>query len=308
MKNNIEGKCITKLVTTLLYLRKVKTNRKTGLVPIYLRITLDGVRKEISLKRKVNLKDWDSKLQVVLGKSEEVLVLNAYLSGKKKEITKIYSLLYLSDKAITPQIIVDKLRGSNVKKETLLSLYGLFTVDFAEQVAAGERTEARLEKYGYCSEKIKGYLKYKFKVQDVSLEKLTLSFLEGFGRYLRIEESLAHNTVVGYCKMLKAILKFGVKHKILKVCPFSDYTESFVETKRVCLSDEEIARIEDMEFADTSLQRVKDLFLLSVYSGISYIDARNLNSSNLVQNLHGKDWLDYARQKSKEPVAALLLY
>ena len=47
-------------------LRKCKGDEKYGL--IYARITVDGERKEISIKEKIECNEWDSRREQVIGK------------------------------------------------------------------------------------------------------------------------------------------------------------------------------------------------------------------------------------------------
>ena len=63
----------------LLFLIKKSKIKANGTAPIYLRITINGKPKEIASKRYVVPDLWDSKLQKVIGKSEEVKSLNRYL-------------------------------------------------------------------------------------------------------------------------------------------------------------------------------------------------------------------------------------
>lgn len=49
-------------LNVLFFLRKKKMDKK-GFVPIYLRITVNGERVELSINRKIEPKKWDSKLQ-----------------------------------------------------------------------------------------------------------------------------------------------------------------------------------------------------------------------------------------------------
>ncbi|WP_366944365.1 Arm DNA-binding domain-containing protein [uncultured Formosa sp.] len=63
---------------------------KNGKVPLYARITVNGKRAELSLKRKVNILDWDSNKSRVNGLSEESQLLNDYLKQVSAEFFKIY--------------------------------------------------------------------------------------------------------------------------------------------------------------------------------------------------------------------------
>ena len=55
----------------LLFFIKKNKIKSDGTAPIYLRITIDGVPKEISAKRSIHPDKWDNKLQKVSGNSIE---------------------------------------------------------------------------------------------------------------------------------------------------------------------------------------------------------------------------------------------
>ena len=62
----------------LFYVKRSKMN-DDGFAPIYLRITIDGARTEISSKRYVKPDQWNTNRGKVTGTSEEVRSVNAYL-------------------------------------------------------------------------------------------------------------------------------------------------------------------------------------------------------------------------------------
>ena len=62
-------------LSVLLTLKKNKEG-KSSEVPIYLRITVNGERAEVSTNRKVEVSKWDSDTQRAKGRSESARILN----------------------------------------------------------------------------------------------------------------------------------------------------------------------------------------------------------------------------------------
>lgn len=56
-----------------------------GLAPIYLRITIDGARIEVSSKRYVKPDQWSTNRQKLNGTSEDVRSVNTYLKTLEHE-------------------------------------------------------------------------------------------------------------------------------------------------------------------------------------------------------------------------------
>ena len=61
-----------------------------GLIPVYLRITIDGERVEISSKRYVNPSHWNTNRQKLNGTGEDAKTINAYLKTLEHEIYEVH--------------------------------------------------------------------------------------------------------------------------------------------------------------------------------------------------------------------------
>lgn len=80
----------SKLLNQVFFLRRSK-GKEENLSTIYLRITIDGERTEISTQRKCEYSKWNSGAGRVLGKTEEVRELNDHLSSIELRIYSIYA-------------------------------------------------------------------------------------------------------------------------------------------------------------------------------------------------------------------------
>src|SRR5690606_17454522 len=76
---------------------------------------------------------------------------------------------------------------------------------------------------------------------------------------------------------------------------------------RVYLTERELQLLEEMEFTNERLQRVKDCFVFSCYTGLSYVDVKELTEDNIVQGIDGRYWIYTKRQKTDERVKVPLL-
>ena len=77
------------LLSILFYVRKSKN--KTNLeATVYLRITYDRNRAELSTMRKVPLAKWHAKSNTVLGSSAEAKKLNRYFEVTRNRVYDIY--------------------------------------------------------------------------------------------------------------------------------------------------------------------------------------------------------------------------
>ena len=81
--------------------------------------------------------------------------------------------------------------------------------------------------------------------------------------------------------------------------PFLGYSSKFVEVNRGFLDEEELSRLQNKELKIERIVLVRDVFLFSCYTGLSFIDAWNLTKDNIGIGIDGNKWIFTARQKTK---------
>lgn len=82
---------------------------------IYVRLTLNGQRVNVSLKRKVNATTWNAKTQRANGTSKISKALNLYLNDVQSKIYRIYEQLKSEEIPFTSQSIKDRFLGESRK-------------------------------------------------------------------------------------------------------------------------------------------------------------------------------------------------
>jgi hypothetical protein len=78
------------------YVKEARKDSK-GLVPIYLRITVNGERAEISTDRKINPGNWDKVAERVTGRSEPARIVNVALDTLVGKVERYFSNLDLNN-------------------------------------------------------------------------------------------------------------------------------------------------------------------------------------------------------------------
>jgi hypothetical protein len=106
----------------LFFMRKPK-NYKTGPLPIYLRITINGIIKEISSKRKWEHAQWNINSGRASGNKESVRELNHYLDSLEQLVFLAKRKLMDAGKEITVEAIKSIMTGTDEKKIMLLEVF-----------------------------------------------------------------------------------------------------------------------------------------------------------------------------------------
>ncbi len=80
---------------------KKKSIRKNGAIPIYARITVDGMRADVSLKRATRLEHWCSESGRINSRVSGAKSINEYLDGVYSDFLECHKQLSLEHKLIT---------------------------------------------------------------------------------------------------------------------------------------------------------------------------------------------------------------
>lgn len=113
---------VTYSLAVLSYLRNGKLD-KHGKAPIYLRITVNGVRAEFSLKRKIESEKWCSVKGRVKGSNPKIRALNHYIDELETKAYDIHSKLVTKKKPFNAELIKNKLLNKEKNHKMLLVIY-----------------------------------------------------------------------------------------------------------------------------------------------------------------------------------------
>jgi len=106
---------------------------------------------------------------------------------------------------------------------------------------------------------------------------------------------------------LKKIITWAVKNEWIEKNPFVGFQLKFKRHERDFLQANELAAIEDHDFDNSMLQKVKDLFIFSCYTGLACIDVTALKPENIITNIDGTKWIRTSRAKTDTTVNVPLL-
>lgn len=275
-------------------------------LPIYARVTIDGRRAEIFLKRWVKQEHWDNKTGLAKGNTSEAKSINNHITHVKAELLKIYNQMQVLDENINAELLKLKYTGQKEEKKTILQIVDYHNSQI-ERLIGIDYTQATYSKYLTLRDKLEKFIKYEYKKSDTFLEDLNYKFVASFEYYLKSQLSNGHNTTMKTIKNLKKIINLAVQNEWIEKNPFTSFKCSYKNVDRQVLTLDELATIENKEFKIERLQQVKDLFIFSCYTGLAYVDVMNLTTKNLVIGIDGQRWIYTNRQKTANPVHIPLL-
>ncbi len=281
---------------------------KDDKAPIYARVTVNQERAEISIKKRIHVDNWNNGRGMAKGKSSEISRLNSYLEQIRSQLTECYQELVINKEAVTPEAIKNKFLGVEDVGETLKGLVEYHNTGMDSNLRWGT-----LKNYKTTEKYIEKFLKQIFKRNDIYLVELNYKFITDFEHFLRKYQPEDHhlpmgnNTVMKHIERLRKMTNLAVRLGWLDKDPFVAYRLSFKRVEREFLTQLELDTIKKKQFKIERLQYVKDLFVFSCYTGLSYIDVMNLQPNNIRIGINGMNWIITQREKTTTPVRIPIL-
>lgn len=284
-------------VSILFYAKRAKAS-SNGLVPIYTRITVNGKRIELSTNRFVEIDKWSTEAGKMKGNSEEACSINNHLDLFKNQIRDAQMDLIHSKVTITAAILKDKLLGIDKKVRTLVPIFQDHNKKIKELIGK-EYAPGTLERYTTSLKHTIEFMQWKYNISDIDITKIDHAFITDYEFWLRSVRNCNNNTAVKYIKNFNKIIKICLANDWLDKNPFANYKAKVKEVERVYLTEAEIQTIIEKEFKTERLSLVRDIFLFSCFTGLAYIDVKNLTKSHISHGIDGEQWIFTHRQKTE---------
>jgi integrase len=270
---------------------------KNGNAPIYLRITVDGKRSELSIKRKVLLTRWNSEGGKVRGTAAGVRELNRYIDTIKFKIYKIHDMLSENQELVTADIIKNIYLGKGKKYKMLLEIFQTHN-DKIERLVGKEFAPGTIERYKTAKKHVSDYINLEYKTKDIPVKDVDHKFISGLEYYLKTERKCAHNTAIKYVTNFKKIIRIAFANDWIQKDPFANWKAKLKIVEREFLTEEEIQKMVAKELHTERLDQVKDIFLFSCFTGLAYADVKKLSRNDIVIGIDGDKWIKIKRSKT----------
>lgn len=285
-----------------------KLNLENGNIRLYARVTIDGKRAEFSFNRELAVSLWDEKRKRGKGFSKYVISLNKYLDQVFPGLHEAHRQLLEEDKTITSALVKARYLGEDEEEgKTLLDLITYHNSTMHTSLKPGT-----MKNYFITERCIIRFLKDEYDLEDIALKKLDYRFIVDFEQYVRqyrptTRTGCGNNGAMKHMERLKKMSRLAVRLDWVGKDPFVNFKLKFKKTERQFLTERELQLIEETQFKNPTHEKIKDLFVFACYTGLSYIDVKELKASHLVKGLDGGDWLYTKRKKTDEPLKIPLL-
>lgn len=283
---------------------KLKAN---GKAPILARVTVNGEMVHLATRLDVDPDRWLGKECRTLGKSAEDKYINETLDNYRNVIRNKYNELFFRGEAITAMRLKSILTSRSDEAKRLLVLFDEFNEDYKALVGK-ETTHKTYTRYLLTRRRLAEFMAAKYKVKDILLTDINTKFINDFYIYLRtVDGKNGHNYHMKMIQRFRTVFKTAKDNGWVQTDPFGGFKISMEETHREHLTIDELGALMSKEMTSERLQRVKDIFVFSCFTGLAYTDVRGLKKSEVVMGNDGRLWIDTRRDKTKVAVYVPLL-
>jgi integrase/recombinase XerD len=269
-------------------------------LPIFMRITYNRRKAELHTGFTCNTKDWNKSNQNTRSNN----IINQELSNKKAAVYTYLVNLQNGNKPISAAILKDLLTGKNKVKVNLLEYLERYIKEL------GIRAQIKpisLNKYTQSLNTLKVYIPSKYGLPDLSIDQVNYEFINGYDFFLKQTQKLHKNTINKYHSRLRTLLLRANAEGILNKQPYSNFKLITTKSNREFLDQDDLTKIIGLDLShNKSLDRVKDIFLFSCYTGLRFQDAQNLTAENQT-HYKKKSFLKYIQEKTDIAVDIPLL-
>ena len=281
----------------LFYLRKQK-NYQNGPMAIYMRMTVDGKRSDMSTGRECDSTKWSSQAGRAIGQKEEIKSLNNYLDSLQTKVRNAHQVLIDSNQRVTNESLTNQFTGKTEKGRYLMQLFKEHNAKVKALIGNGFEANT-LKGYNTSEKHLTGFLKKQYGKNDIEINQLNHAFITDFEFYLKADCKITGVSAAKYLKHLKKIVNHCIANSWLKQNPFINFKSTAKAKERTFLTQQELDNITtSKKISIGRLQQVRDIFVFCCYTGLSYADVQKLKRSEIGIGMDGDKWIFTSRQKT----------
>src|SRR5450755_159505 len=278
----------------------LESTKKEGVLPIYMRITFNRRKAELHMGFTSTKKEWDPANQ----NSRVSRAINTKLSEKKAAVYSYLSELEKEKKPVTAALLKDLLTGKTRVKIRILE----YLENHIQEITIRAQIKTiSLNKYKQSQTTLHNYIPEKYGLPDLLMDQVNYEFINGYDLYLKKTLNLHKNTINKYHSRLRTLLLKALAEGIVTKQPYANFKLVTQKTDREFLSQEDLGKIVAKDLSNNkSLDKVRDLFVFSCYTGLRFQDAQNLTLDNLT-TFNKKAFLRFVQEKTGRAIDIPLL-
>lgn len=164
-------------IVFLFYIKRTKL-LSNGEAAIYLRIKVGNSEAELSIMKSIRPENWSTLKKGATGKSKEAQDVNKYIEHIRKQLNSYVDELRDEGSEVTAYALKCKLAGQKGNERTILNVFEEHNKS-VKLLVGKDFAPATLQRYETCLLHIKGYIKEKYQLSDLNINKVDPDFIRG---------------------------------------------------------------------------------------------------------------------------------
>lgn len=292
-------------VSLKFYLNHLKS--KGAKEPIYLRLTMARKKAELYTGFSIENKEWDDARQ----RTKRNVVINEELSGIESRVYETIRQLEKDNRTPTANLIKNFLLNKDKFDFQLIEFYDSYLTRLEK---AGEVEEVTIRMYRNTRNHLLNFIRQAKLTNDIPLNHVDFRFISDFDLYLvnhrssDLDKKLERNTITKHHSRFRTILIRALNEGYILKNPYKEFRLKSTPSKRTYLDEKELSDLIKHDLGkNESLDKVRDIFVFSVYTGLRFEDAQALTMDRLMWDNSGKAFLTIYQEKTQEPLSIPVL-
>lgn len=275
---------------------------KNGEQPVFMRITVNGQRAENNIQKSILPNLWNQAKERAIGSGRTAVDLNRFIEEARIKVHKIVTELQQNDEPVNAKVVQQRFYGINPNKKTERTILEVIQShnDDAEKLIGIDFAKTTVLRYKSMKRYLAEMIKKNYDVDDLPLSQFTGEVIRAYEVFLKTEKDMSQNTLIRYMKALKKITNRCIANDWIHKDPFVGIKFREEPTEPEFLTIEELNRIYECEPGCKRLEVVRDMFLMSAFTGLAFSDVSQLTSEHIVRDNAGNLWIRKHRQKTRQ--------
>lgn len=283
------------------FLKKAKL-LKNGEASVSMRISVNGQRVENNIRKSISPTLWDQSKERAKGTSRTAADLNRFIEEARIRIHQIFTDMQQAGELVNPQIIQQRFYGLDKERRPERTI--LQTIrehnDEAEALIGRDFAKTTILRYKSMMRYLGEMISEKYLVDDLPLSEFNGEVVRSYEVFLKTKKDLSQNTLIRYMKALKKITNRCIANDWIQKDPFAGIKFREEPTEPDFLTLEELNRIYHCNPGMKRLEVVRDMFLMSAFTGLAFSDVSQLTAEHIVRDNAGNLWIRKQRQKTHQ--------
>ncbi len=231
------------------------------------------------------------------GKGKAATEINRKLDELRASALSHHRELSAVRVSVTAEEVKTMLLGMAFGQETLIAYFRIQNENFDKRVGVNRKAGSS-KAYWNALRHVERFIAEKYHLSDIPFAALDRSFIDKYDLHLRTDCKLSQGMIVLLTVRLGTIINHAIADGIITSDPFAGYERIPPEPKKKYIPRDELNRLMTTPLTNPSHYLIRDLFLFSCYTGISYCDMCGLTDKDLWTSEDGTTWIKAKRIKT----------